>query len=331
MTITTDTAAVLSGAPSAAATRQRRVALLRDVGIGILPVILFLVLTFTTDSFFTADNLRNVLNGAVALGLIACAGTVVIIAGGFDLSAAAIFAVAGVSAALVSNETSAPVGILVGLVVGCGLGLINGVLVSVGRVNQFVGTLGTMIAYAGLATALSGSGLIIIADPAFASSANTTILGLRSASWVLIIFAVVCAVLLNLTVFGRHAYATGGNASAARLSGVSVNRTLIVAYVLSGGAAALAAVLTAGTSLSVSATSGSGLIFDALAAILIGGNSILGGRGAIWRTIVGVLTLALISNGFNLLGVDPNYQQMVSGIIILVAVAVDAWTRRRTS
>ena len=127
----------------------------------------------------------------------------------------------------------------------------------------------------------------------------------------------------------RLLFGAGGNLSAARLSGVPVNRTLIGCYVLSGGVAALAGVIVAARSLSVSATTGSNIIFDALAAILIGGNSAFGGEGAIWRTVVGVAILAVISNGFNLLGIDPLYQQIVSGTIILVAVGADAWTRRR--
>lgn len=301
----------------------------RDIGIILLPIVLFIVLSFASDTFLNFNNLRNVLNGAVPAGLIACAGTIVIIAGGFDLSAGSIFAVSAISGALVTNATNTPIGILTGLVVGCLLGLINGLLTTVGRISHFVGTLGTMIAFAGLALILGQSGLILIGDESFGAFTTTEILGLRSGSWMFLLFIALSSVLLNFTVFGRHVYAAGGNLSAARLSGVSVTTTIIAAYVLSGGASALAGLLSAASSQSVSPSSGGNLIFTALAAILIGGNSMLGGRGSIWRTVLGVITLALIQNGFNLIGVEPIYQQGVSGLIILVAVGADAWTRRK--
>jgi ribose transport system permease protein len=327
----TVTSAPPSPPPTATAGRLRslRLSNLRDYGIVLFLIALVIGLSLGTDTFLTTNNLKNVLDNAVAVGLIAVAGTIVIIAGGFDLSAGAIFAVSAIVGVKVSNETSALVGILIGLVVGCGLGLVNGLLTTVGRITHFVATLGTMIAYGGIAVAISGSGLVLINDPSFANIANKDVLGFHLSSWILVVVAVLCGVLLNRTVFGRHVFGAGGNLSAARLSGVPVNRTLIGCYVLSGGVAALAGVIVAARSLSVSATTGSNIIFDALAAILIGGNSAFGGEGAIWRTVVGVAILAVISNGFNLLGIDPLYQQIVSGTIILVAVGADAWTRRR--
>jgi len=306
-----------------------RLSAFRDYGIALFLVLLFVVLSVSTDTFLTVDNLKNVINASVPMGLVACAGTIVIIAGGFDLSAGAIFAVSAIAAAKLSNDAGPIVGILFGVAVGAGLGLVNGVLCTVGRINHFVGTLGTMIAFTGMATALSGSGIVLIKDPSFGDVANTQLLGFRISTWILVAVALICAFLLNRTVFGRHAFGTGGNLLAARLSGVPVNRTLGAAYVLSGAVAGLAGIIVAGQTLSVSSTTGSNIIFDALAAILIGGNSVAGGEGAIWRTIVGVLVLGVISNGFNLLGVDPVYQQIVSGGIILVAVGGDAWTRRQ--
>ena len=301
---------------------------LRDYGIVLFLVLLFVGLSLSTDTFLTTRNLENVIDGSVAMGLIAIAGTIVIIAGGFDLSAGAIFAVSAVASVLVSNETSPVVGILAGVLVGTLLGLVNGLITTVGRVNHFVGTLGTMIAYGGIATALTGSGLLLINDSSYGRIATTDVLGIRLSTWILIALGLFCAFLLNRTVFGRYTFGTGGNLAAARLSGVPINRTLTGAYMLSGGLAAIAGIIVAARSLSVSATMGNNIIFDALAAILIGGNSVLGGEGAIWRTTVGVLILALISNGFNLLGFDPIYQQIVSGTIILIAVGVDAFARR---
>lgn len=303
---------------------------LRDVVIILVPVILFLVLAFSADNFLTFANLTNVLNRAVAVGLIAGAGTLVILAGGFDLSAGAILGVASLAGAMTTNVAGPAIGILVGLAAGSFLGFLNGVLVSWGRVDHIVGTLGTMIAFGGIAVAMGGSGSFLISDPSFAAFATTRWLGITLASWYLVAFLIICSVILNFLILGRRIFATGGNVAAARLSGVSVNGTLMATYTISGFAAGLAGLVLAASSLSTRATSGATLIWDAIAAILIGGNSIRGGRGAIWRTIVGLATLILISNGFNLLGIDPVFQQIVTGGIILVAVLLDVWTRRQT-
>jgi len=144
-------------AAPAARTSRLSLSTLRDYGIVFFLVALFIGLSLGTDTFLTVTNLKNVVDGSVAMGLIACAGTLVIIAGGFDLSAGAIFAVSAIVGAKVSNSTSPELGIVVGVLAGCGLGLINGLLCTVGRINDFVGTLGTSIAYGGMATAISGS------------------------------------------------------------------------------------------------------------------------------------------------------------------------------
>lgn len=304
-------------------------AALRDYGIVLGLIVLFVYLSFASDVFLTTNNMRNLVDQAVAVGLIACAGTIVIIAGGFDLSAGAIFAVAALVGAEVANVSGSELGVVAGLGVGALLGLANGILCTVGRINHFVGTLGTSIVFAGMASAIGGGSLILINQQSFGNLASTEVLGLKSSTLAFVVFAGFCAFLLNRTVFGRQTFATGGNLVASRLSGVPISRTLMAAYVLSGFAAALAGLIVASRTLSVNSNTGAGIIFDSLAAILIGGNSVLGGEGAIWRTLVGVFILATITNGFNLLGFDPLYQQMVTGAIILLAVGADGWARRR--
>lgn len=317
------------GSPAPKRTTGEWVALLRDYGIVLFLIVMVIALSLTTDTFFTVDNFKNLVDSSVAVGMIAAVGTLVIIGGGFDLSAGAIIAVAAVVSAKVSNDTTPLLGMAAGLASGTLLGLVNGVLCTVGRINAFVGTLGTSIAFTGLAVALAGGGTLLIEDEAFGNLSNTQLLGINLSSWFLIAALGVCAFLLNRTVFGRHLFSTGGNVSAARFAGVAVNRTLMLAYVLSGTVAALVGMIVAAQSLSVTQTSsGQTIVFTALSAILIGGNSVFGGEGAIWRTAVGVLILAVINNGFNLLGVDPLYQQAVNGVIILVAVGADAWARR---
>jgi ribose transport system permease protein len=137
----------------------------------------------------------------------------------------------------------------------------------------------------------------------------------------------VLGVLLARTTLGRYLYAAGGNAEAARLAGVKVNQVRIITFVLSGGAAALAGIIDASRVLSAQSGQGTALAFTVLAGIVVGGTSIAGGDGAVWRTVVGVLFIALIGNGFDLLGVDPLWQQIVLGVILLLAVALDSWAR----
>ncbi len=144
----------------------------------------------------------------------------------------------------------------------------------------------------------------------------------------MIAVALVAAIVLARTTFGRYVYATGGNAMAARLGGVRVDGIRVATFVISGAAAALAGIIDASRVLSAQASSGSFLTFTVLAGVVVGGTSILGGEGAIWRTVAGCLFIALVGNGFNLLGLDPFYQQITLGVILLLAVGVDAWSRR---
>lgn len=322
----------VSSAASPATRTRTGVDLFRDYSILGFLAALFTFLAVTSDVFLTSQNLTNVLDQSVAVGLLACAGGMVIMGGGFDLSAGAIYVLAAVVAAKVSNATSAEVGILAGLLVGMGLGGVNAVICTIGRINAFVGTLATSIFFSGAATAITGGGFTYIDDEAFGSISGE-VLGISLPIVIFAAFAFLCAFLLNKTVFGRHLLATGDNRETAALSGVSIHLTLARAYVLSGFAAGLAGVVVASKSLAVGSTAGGGntLLFAALAAILVGGISMLGGDGAIWRILAGVLILAFVANGFNLNGVDPLYQQMMSGVLIVVAVAADVWIKGNKS
>jgi ribose transport system permease protein len=145
----------------------------------------------------------------------------------------------------------------------------------------------------------------------------------------MIVIAIATAILLGRTTFGRYVYATGGNAEAARLGGVRINTVRIATFALSGMAAALAGTIDASRVLSIQASAGGFLTFTALTGIVVGGTSILGGEGSVGRTVVGCLFVALVANGFNLLGMNPTYQQVTLGIILLLAVGTDAWSRRQ--
>jgi ribose transport system permease protein len=325
-------AGVRRSAPTrwASAGRRLRGARVRDYGIVIGFAALFVTLSVASDAFLTTRNLLNVLDQSAAVGIIACGATLVIIAGGFDLSVGAIFAVSGVIAALIAKETgSATVGVLAGLVSGTAFGVFNAVLVTVGRVNAFVATLASSIMLRGFGLLLTSGMIVTVPLLGFSSIGNSRLLGVKYSVWLFAAFVVFTWFLLSRTAFGRYVYAVGGNPEAARLSGLRVELIRAATFAISGLSAGLAGVIVASRTNSAQADAGVGLELSAIAAAVIGGTSILGGEGAIWRTVLGVLLLALITNGSNLLNLDPTYQQIITGAIIVAAVSMDAWSRRR--
>ena len=180
----------------------------------------------------------------------------------------------------------------------------------------------------GIAVSISGGQLVRVDDPAYSVLGRGELLGIKHSVWLLAGTIIVCSLLLWITRFGRYIYASGGNAEAARLAGVRVRPVRIATFALSGLAAGLAGILISSKVSTGQPDVGVGLEISAIAAIVIGGTSILGGEGAIWRTVLGLLLLALIRNGFNLLNIDPIFQQIFQGAIILAAVGIDAWARR---
>jgi ribose transport system permease protein len=193
--------------------------------------------------------------------------------------------------------------------------------------NPLVATLGSSLVISGLAVVLTNGMLVTVTQTSFSSLGQGTVFTIKYSIIMWGVFALACGILLSRTVFGRFIYASGGNALAARLSGVRVGVIRTAAYAISGLSAGMAGVLVASRVSTGEADVGTTLPLTVIAAIVIGGTSILGGEGAIWRTILGVLLLALIGNGFDLLGVNPIYQQILQGGIILTAVGIDAWAR----
>jgi ribose transport system permease protein len=301
-----------------------------DYAVLLTFVVLFVALSIASPAFLTTRNLFNILDQSAPVGIIACAATLVIIAGGFDLSAGAIFALAGVMAANVANATNPTTGMLVALLMATGLGLFNGLLVSGFQINPFVATLATGMMIRGLAVVITSGFLVTVADERYTIIGREAFLGVKYSVWLFAAFAAICGFLLSRTKFGRHIYAVGGNAEAARLSGIRVGWVKALTFGISGIAAGLAGLIASSRVSTGQADAGSLIELTAIAAVVIGGTSIAGGEGAIWRTIVGILLLALIGNGFNMLRVEPFYQDIVKGAIIVVAVAVDAWSKRRS-
>lgn len=320
----------------AEALRDVRLSALRDYGIVFAFLLLFGVLTFASDVFLTQRNWLNILDQWSPVGIMACGWTLALIAGGFDLSIGAVYALGSVVAAKVAVETgSAALGLIAGCLAGLVMGMGNGTVVTVGRINSFMATLASSFMIRGLALVISGGFLIRVVDDAgrptnFNVIGRSELLGAKYSVWLFAALVVVSAFLLHRTTFGRYIYATGGNAEAARLSGVRVDLVRWTTFAISGLTAGIAGMIIASRVSTGQPDVGVGIEFDVIAAVVVGGSSILGGAGAIWRTVVGVLLLAMIQNGFNLMNVDAVYQRIFFGAIILFAVAVDAWSRRST-
>jgi ribose transport system permease protein len=306
---------------------------LRETGIGIPFLVLFTVLSIASGPFFTRVNLLDILDQQAATLTIAAAGTLVLVAGGIDLSVGATYALAGVTAAHLALSVPPAVAIGAGLAVGLLVGLVNGVIITLFRINSLIATLAMSFVVSGLASLVTSGNLIILySKPSFGDLARTVFLGVNTSTWLMAVTVVLLAVVLARTTAGRYMYAAGGNAEAARLAGVRVRQIKVMTFVLSGGAAALGGLIDTSRVLSAQASNGeTALTFTVLAGIVVGGTSILGGEGGIWRTVVGVLFIALIGNGSDLLGLNPLYDQIILGVILLIAVGADAWSRLRVT
>ena len=308
--------------------QRLHLAVLRDYAIVFSCAALFVTLWLSSSSFLTKTNLLNILDQSSALGIIAAGGTVVFIAGGFDLSVGAVFGMTGVVAAQLDIHLGAGGAFLVALMLGIGIGIFNGLLVTLGRINAFMATIGTNFVFSGLALVLTGGYLISVANPSYALLGRSEFIGLKYDIWVWAGFVLLLTFLLEMTTFGRYCFASGGNPQAARLSGIRVDLIRTSAFAISGLSAALGGIIVSSRVSTGQADSGSNIMLTVIAAIVIGGTSIFGGEGAIWRSVLGILLLTLIGNGFALLNINPIYDQVLQGMIILFAVGLDAWTRQ---
>lgn len=318
---------------AAAPGSHRLFAALFNYAIVWVVALLFVGLALTTDGFLTYANLKNVLDQQSLLLIAAAAATIAMIAGGFDVSQAAIYVVAPLVALQVQQATgSVPLAIGTGLLFGLIVGTVNGFIVAVVRINSLITTLAASTITFGVGYIVSGASILRPTTPeAWAVLSRSPILGLTSATWIAAVVVAVAWFVLARTTFGRYVYAVGANAEAARLAGV---RTLLVigsTFALSALAAALAGVMNSSRSLSSTPSDDVSFAFSIIAAIVVGGTSIAGGEGTIWRTIFGAFFIALLGNGFNLHQVDPIYQRIVQGIVILGAVSIDSWSRSRRS
>jgi ribose transport system permease protein len=288
---------------------------------------LFIGLAIASGNFLTVSNLRNILSQQSPTLIVAAAGTLVLIAGGFDLSVGGIAALSAIVSTKVAGLGPGPA-IALAVLTGLGLGIANGAVITLGSINPLVGTLATSFVFRGLAVVATGGLLLSVSDPSFGTLGHGDVFGIPIAIVVAVVIVGIIAYALERTTFGRRVFAVGGNPEAARLAGIRVGAVRAATFALSGLAAGVAGAILASQVQSAASDTATGLEFTVLAGIIVGGTSIQGGEGAIWRTVIGVLFIALINNGFTLLGLDPTYEEVVQGTIILLAVALDSWSRR---
>jgi ribose transport system permease protein len=301
-----------------------------DYGILILFVGLIILGRAVYSGFFTSANLESIVSQSAPLGIVAIGMTFVIIAGGFDLSVGAIYAVGATIFAAMGNTHSWIVSGLVAVLAGLGLGLINAVVVTVLRVNPFIATLGSSSIYGGAVLLMTNNKAYVLNR--FSALGSDNVGSIPISIVVLVILFVMGWVALRMTVYGRGVYAVGGNYEAAHLAGLRVAALRGSTYVLSGGLAAFAGIMQASRLSSGQGNIGATVALNAIAVVVIGGTALLGGEGAMWRTGIGLLIIGILSNVFFSLALSANWQTVVTGIILILAVAFDVLIRtgRRT-
>jgi ribose transport system permease protein len=301
----------------------------RSSGILIPFMVLFVALSIGSGPFLSKTNLLNIVDQQSATLVIAVAGTFVLISGGIDLSVGAVYGLASVIFGELCTHGWPPLlaiiaSVLAGLLVGAG----NGIISAVFKINSLIATLAMSFVIAGVASLVTSGNLVLISDQGASQVATSQIIGVNMSTWVMAVAVVILGLVLARTTYGRYVYAAGGNAEAARFAGVRVGLVRVIAFALSGGAAALGGVLDSARVLSGNSTNNTTLTFTVVAGIVVGGTSILGGEGAVWRTVIGVLLIALIGNGYGLLGLNPLYEQITLGAIMILAVGLDSWSRQ---
>jgi ribose transport system permease protein len=298
--------------------------LLKNYGILFAFVLVCAVLAGLSPVFLRWANILNIVRQSSIYGIMAVGMTFVILTGGIDLSVGSILAFSGALAAgMLKANASLPLVVLGSLAVGALLGLANGVIITVGRITPFVTTLGMMSIARSLTLIYCNGYPISGFPPPFRFIGGGDLLGIPFPIVVFLATVVLATVILGETRLGRYTFAIGGNEETVRLSGIRTNVYKTLVYVFSGMTAAMSAVILTSRLNSAEPVAGMGYELDVIAAVVIGGTSLNGGRGSVWGTLVGALLISVINNGMVLLGISPYFQQLVKGLIILGAVLID--------
>jgi ribose transport system permease protein len=309
--------------------RKRAVDIFYSQTMLLILILLVVVMSFASKGFLSTGNLFNILRQFSVHGIMACGMTIVIIGKGMDLSAASILALSAVA-----NVMLQPYGYLYAVagavVVGFACGLVNGYLIAKVKANFIIVTLGTQIIFTGIALIVTGGrNLRSRPEAVFHWIGDANFLGVPVLGWLLLVILVVAGVLLQKTVAGRRLYAVGLNERAARASAIHTERIILGSYALNGLICGIASVLLTSRTPRIRVGTASDYLFDVITIVVLGGTALSGGVGGIYRTAVGLLIFAIINNGMALLSLPYEYQQLVKGVILILAVLYDEATRRR--
>jgi L-arabinose transport system permease protein len=302
---------------------------LSDYQMSFAYAVLFCVLSFTVENFFSSANIIGLALSVAQIGMVSCTMMMCLASRDFDLSVGSIIAFAGVLAAMVLERSgSIALAVCAGLLAGALIGAGNGILIAYLRVNALIATLATMLMVRGFAFIVSHGQAVGIASDGFISFGDARLFGLPLPVLATVICFLFFGILLNYTVFGRNTLAIGGNPEAARLAGVRVEKLRVWIFLLQGLVTALAGLILAARITSGQPNAAQGFELDVISACVLGGVSLQGGKARIFGVLTGVLIMGTLENVMNLLDVDAFYQYLMRGIILLLAVLLDQWKSR---
>lgn len=298
--------------------------LIRRYGMLLVLLVMVLVASLLSERFFTTANILNVTRQVAINAILAAGMTIVIISGGIDLSIGSVVAIAGaLGAGVMAGGASWLVGVLVTLLVGLAFGVTNGLFIAYGQLPPFIVTLATMALARGFTQVYTGGRAITVTNPSFQWFGHGYVGAIPVPVIIMIVVYILGHLFFKHTKLGRLVYAVGGNEHACRMAGVRVNRVKVAIYGINGLLAGLVGVILTARLFSAQPTAGVSYEMDAIAAVILGGTSLSGGRGRIGGTIIGALIIGVLGNVFNLLNVSPFYQDVAKGLVILVAVLLD--------
>ena len=311
--------------------RQRLRSSLRSGGVIFILLLLGLIFSIGSEDFLTASNLLNVALQTSILAIISVGMTFTLLTAGIDLSVGSVMALAGALAAGLAarHGLSTPAAISLALLAGVVVGLINGLLIVKGEMPPFVATLAMLAVARGLTLVYTKGRPIAGLDDAFIWLGAGAILGVPAPVVIMALVAILSWIVLRYTRFGLHIYTTGGNEETTRLAGISTDRIKLAVYMISGFLAALAGILLTARLWSAQPNAAAGWELDAIAAPVIGGVSLFGGAGGVGGALIGSFIIGILSNGLNLMGISSYYQQVIKGVVFILAVSLDMLSKRR--
>ncbi len=319
----TDRAGPRAGAGRPAAASRRPLHWQESLGLLAIYALLVVALSLLSPYFLSVGNFLNILVAVSTIGIMAVAMTMVIVSGGIDLSIGSVVALAGVAVAQLSHRMPISAAVLAALLVGLVVGLFNGLAITRAGINPLIATLGTLSIARGLAFVSSGGLTQTVRDEGFGFLGRGYLLGVPFPALVMALLFLAAGWALQSTVFGRSIYAVGGNREASRLAGLPVRRLQMAVYLISGLGAALGGVFLASQLGAGAPQAAAGIELSVIAAVILGGTSLSGGKGTIGGTLLGVLILGTLNNGLTLLNVSSYYQEVARGAVLLLAVGLD--------